>query len=541
MHWEFNLRSTSLQMKQDVQTKTNALPLIDNRRSSANQVIQRVGDPPASLPIIARFNVYSYLGIQELLNLRLVSKENKERVDEYLTRLNFPNNSFNNFIKALGMLVFEGKGEMKMRDAKEELYSRNLEREESLSNSDGDSEFSSEELSSSEYVEDYRKSKNTKKSQGKRKKSSSSKSSKSSALIEKLNKKQGSKSKFKWFKHGGGQSEKVVKVQQKGMPKRSKTKIQGFHLGSESARAPRSYADERIAQAMRWVSTVLFNALLHRGCQPEEIQVAYFENKIYVAGNTKASIKVLKNVLGIKPGSTLPLGKSLLTLADDPLNENWAKKSKSGKPHLANRLIRHRAKLKNRILKGSVHEKYEELKPLLHSEPQVAMDENEKSSLHAERRIRKELGDEKFQKAITRGVKRPCAICFLEAYHDLPKDAFHLFPRRAGPLWMSPAATSGVDIHSHSYQEKLADHLPAASATIPKGEEDKKYPKLTYDMDTESNTSEDDSSVVPMDIEKPKARLRVKKKKSVKKRLRKKPRKKRGDYQQLEEDHSDFL
>jgi len=229
-------------------------------------------------------------------------------------------------------------------------------------------------------------------------------------------------------------------------------------------RPPRSYEGEEGAQAQRWISTVLLKHLKDGWVKgqrhPVEVQTSLEEDgQLTVSSNSNASNELLRGAFQ-KPGG-------LEDIVDDVLGGE-----------LTPRELRHAVKLRSRLLGKKADERYAGVASAAKAGftvPEPVPDELD--GLHAEQRLERHLGPERFDRAVTRGTKRPCAVCHARLYANRGELAKR--PAGPGPAYTSLAARSGVTSADMQEMSRTATHL-----TIPR---DGGKPTDRYDTESDSD------------------------------------------------------
>jgi len=267
------------------------------------------------------------------------------------------------------------------------------------------------------------------------------------------------KNEKKEINYGANQGEKIITVN-KDKAKNweinlsKKSKIEALAPGM-ILRNPRSYEKDRLEQTLRHIATTI-KTILERsevdGYQEVQVGVKKDTEEIYISTNTNHANNKLRKI--IQDNTTI---EDLVEFTK-AVGGSWEPKYK-GKYEKRER--RHVNKFRARA-------------PARLGNYRIKIPENVvkkiQGGLHAERRIKESSPDSDWT---IKGIKRPCAHCFTAMNPNHTEDGVG---QGAGPRWLSPAATQGID--------RPATGITRATKTLENG--------VTWDHDTESESELDD-------------------------------------------------
>ncbi|MDQ0585619.1 eCIS core domain-containing protein [Streptomyces rishiriensis] len=267
-----------------------------------------------------------------------------------------------------------------------------------------------------------------------------------------------------WKEYGGAQNKTVhLPVASASAPAHATSEglkgaaLSKMYHGTENIRKERSFAAERVDQALRWISTVTFNYLNDQRKQPEEVQAglsavqdetmdgdAAKRYQLYISSNKDGANKALSDLYAGQENAKAFLTAILL----------------HNEPNLASRSAReqrHAQKLASRLLKDRTGmEAYGAVLQALGGSVSVPekREDSATDGLHAERRIVESAPADSIS-AIS-GVKRPCMVCYMELFAG--DDS-----KRPGPYWPSKASNIGLSTYTVDGAELLALRIHQAA------------------------------------------------------------------------------
>jgi hypothetical protein len=263
------------------------------------------------------------------------------------------------------------------------------------------------------------------------------------------------------FTYGANQSEKklIIQVEEGEKLEKPKSGVLQWLAKYSVLRKPRSYAGDRTNQSLRHLATTAKVYLDRQGVTGyQEVQAALTrKGNFIVSTNTNSGNRAL--------------GKAFEGLTLEQISE-WAKetktlRSKSGDADTFSRESRHVKKFTNIKRLQTAFDK--RTKGTISIPGDIAKD-----GLHAEVRIR-DAGGKDFDAHHVKGIKRPCAHCFVALGLPEPKGD----GPGGGPGWTSDPP-------------KLSGAKPSGART--RLSEKRKSKKATTGYDTESDSEAEDDS-----------------------------------------------
>ncbi|MCF0078915.1 DUF4157 domain-containing protein [Streptomyces lomondensis] len=235
-----------------------------------------------------------------------------------------------------------------------------------------------------------------------------------------------------------------------------------YHGSGSNIRPERSFEPDRVEQALRWISTVVFNYLNDHGKEPVEVQtgVATVDSdeavepnaapakkyELYISSNKDAANKALSDLYEGKSNARAFLTEILTS-------------NKANADARTPREKRHAEKVSRRLLESREGmERYGEVLQALAGPVRVPgkREDPKEDGMHAERRIMESAPQGSIANNRIAGVKRPCMVCYMELFAG--DDT-----KRPGPFWPSRSSSIGIDNYTVAGAAALAASIHEAA------------------------------------------------------------------------------
>lgn len=233
---------------------------------------------------------------------------------------------------------------------------------------------------------------------------------------------------------------------------------------SASVATSKPYDEQRVKQAMRWLSTVAAVWLRAKKVTVTEVQATLVDDRIYISANEAGAIAALSQLF--KGGA--PSSAKLQQLVQEA-GQALGAKGRTG---------RHAKKLRSRLLGDGQGGEWDEVVEAL-GNPMVVVGRGAKGA-HAERRLAAGIG-QPLDPARTGGLRRPCVACYIDLFADHDQTVTH-----SGPLWASANALIGFGVIPAKEMAQRMTELVQATWVNHAGT------KIDHSHDTDSDSERDD-------------------------------------------------